>query len=149
MALEPAYIAYPTALVLLVLAGFHAFWGVGGYWPGSDEASLVEHIIGRTPNMNVPSFWACMFVAGCLLAVVALIFARMNFMPLPNLISWLPVVGLYAASAIFIVRGFAAYLPKVFDYAKGTPFYDLNLVFYSPLCIAIGVALIALNLMRT
>lgn len=149
MFLSPALLIYPLTLVLLVLAGLHIYWGLGGFWPGHDEASLVEHVVGRTADMKAPPFWACMIVAGCLVSVLVLVGGKRGVITVPDLMSWVRYLGLYAAASVFFMRGLAAYIPKIFDYAKGTPFYDLNLVFYSPLCLCIGAALIALNVMRT
>ena len=33
-------------VILVALAALHAWWGVGGRWPGHDERSLVELVIG-------------------------------------------------------------------------------------------------------
>jgi hypothetical protein len=148
MGVDPAFLAYPLALVLLALAALHAYWGIGGFWPGSDESSLVEHVVGRTLEMKAPPFMACMLVAACLAAVAALVAVKANNVSLPSPFAWIPQVGLFGGAAVFLLRGIAAYLPKVFDYAAGTPFFRLNLIFYSPLCIAIGASLVALNLMR-
>jgi Protein of unknown function (DUF3995) len=148
MGVNPAFLAYPLILVLLSLAALHAYWGMGGFWPGSDESSLVEHVVGRTSEMKAPPFMACMLVAACLAAVAGLVVVKVNNVSLPALLAWIPQVGLFGAAAVFLLRGMAAYVPKVFDYAVGTPFFRLNLIFYSPLCIAIGASIVALNLMR-
>jgi uncharacterized membrane protein SpoIIM required for sporulation len=143
-----ALLAYPVALILLGLAGLHLYWGLGGYWPGTDEASLVERVVGRTQGMKAPTLLACMIVATCLAGVACLLFLRLNSNLVPHQIALVPALGLYVAAAVFILRGVAGYLPKIFDYAKATPFYDLNLAFYSPLCILIGATLVTFNLMR-
>ena len=43
-----------VAGVLFALAGLHLYWGLGGRWPGHDEVSLVERIVGRTRGMRAP-----------------------------------------------------------------------------------------------
>jgi hypothetical protein len=53
-------------MVLIALAALHAWWGVGGRWPGHDERSLVELVVGRTRSMRMPGLvvacwwhWRC------------------------------------------------------------------------------------------
>jgi uncharacterized protein DUF3995 len=58
--------------VLVALAAVHAYWGLGGRWPGRDEASLVERVVGRTKGMRAPSLAACFAVEAALLAAAAL-----------------------------------------------------------------------------
>jgi Protein of unknown function (DUF3995) len=148
MGSQAAIIAYPLALILLGLAMVHLYWGIGGYWPGTDEASLVEHVVGRTPGMRAPTLLACVIVAVCLAGVAGFVIVKGLVGPLSPAFAMLVKVGLYAAALVFILRGAAGYLPGIFDYARGTPFYSLNMSLYSPLCLAIGVALIVLNQMR-
>ncbi|HEY8380744.1 MAG TPA: DUF3995 domain-containing protein [Microvirga sp.] len=50
--------------ILLALSSLHIYWGLGGRWPGSDEASFVEHVVGRTNAMKAPPPLACFGVAG-------------------------------------------------------------------------------------
>ena len=58
-------------MVLVALAALHAWRGVGGRWPGHDERSLVELVVGRTHSM--PSRVAYMLVASALLAAAGLV----------------------------------------------------------------------------
>jgi hypothetical protein len=48
--------------------------------------------------------------------------------------------------AVFFGRGVATYVPPVFRYAEGTPFAGLNRRAYGPLCLAIAVGLLILQL---
>ena len=47
-------LALLLAGVLVLLGGVHLYWAFGGRWPGHDEASLVEHVVGRTRDMKAP-----------------------------------------------------------------------------------------------
>lgn len=49
--------------VLFALAGVHLYWAFGGRWPGHDEASMVEHVVGRTRGMRAPGPAASIAVA--------------------------------------------------------------------------------------
>jgi Protein of unknown function (DUF3995) len=137
--------ALTTALivVLIAIAGLHLYWGLGGFWPGHDNDSLVGMVVGLPPGASMPPFWACLAVAACLLvpatssAIIG--FGWLN--PLPRLLAWMPVAALWASAFVFIARGAATY-SWVFDNTKGLPFYELNRLYYSPLCLALGVGLV-------
>ena len=48
--------------------------------------------------------------------------------------------------AVFAGRGLATYAPPVFRYAEGTPFATLNRRAYGPLCLAIALGILVLQL---
>jgi hypothetical protein len=131
------------AATLFALAGVHLYWAFGGRWPGHDEASLVEQVVGRTAGMRAPGPLACAAVSAALAAGGLLVLARFaEPSPLDP--------GLRAARwvllAVFALRGLATYVPPVFRYAEGTPFAGLNRRAYGPLCLAIALGLLALQL---
>jgi hypothetical protein len=130
---------------LLLIAGLHLYWGLGGFWPGTDGASLVEHVVGRTPAMTPPGFLACAIVTGGLLGISLLVLNRISMVSLPFGVEGLVPLGLWAAAAIFGLRGAAGFVPSIFDYARGTPFYRLNISYYSPLCLVICLAIVVVN----
>lgn len=135
-------LAVVLAATLFALSAVHAYWGFGGRWPGHDEISLVEHVVGRTRGMRAPGPAACAAVALALAAGGLLVLAtltRTPWDPLFQLARW----GLFA---VFAVRGLATYAPPVFRYAEGTPFARLNRRAYGPLCLAIALGLLALQL---
>jgi Protein of unknown function (DUF3995) len=126
--------------VLVALAALHAWWGVGGRWPGHDERSLVELVVGRTRSMRMPGFVRCMLVASALFAAAGLVALQgkviaVDFgMPGERLVQ----AGFWIAGAVFALRGLAGFIPQIFAYADGTPFASLNRRFYSPLCLLIA-----------
>ena len=139
-----------TALVIVVLAALavlHFYWGIGGRWPGHDDRSLVEMVIGRTRDMRAPDFWACLFVASALLAAAFLVVLHAGVIALPWPAWSRPVaqIGFWTAFTVFATRGIAGFIPAIFRYADGTPFARLNLVFYSPLCLAIAAGFLAVH----
>ena len=139
-----------TALVIVVLAALaalHFYWGIGGRWPGHDDRSLVEFVVGRTRDMKAPNFWACLFVAGALLAAALLVALHAGAVdsPLPEWLRPLAQIGFWTAFTVFAARGIAGFIPAIFRYADGTPFARLNLIFYSPLCLAIAVGFLAVH----
>jgi hypothetical protein len=127
-------------VVLVALAALHAWWGVGGRWPGHDERSLVGLVVGRTRSMRMPSLVACMLVASALFAAAGLVALQGKVisvdlgMPGERLVQ----TGFWIAGAVFALRGLAGFIPPIFAYARGTPFASLNRLFYSPLCLLIA-----------
>lgn len=135
-----AVVSASLILVLVVLSVLHAWWGMGGLWPGRDERHLVGLVVGRTRSMRMPGFVASMLVAFALLASAVLVALRTHALTVdlgaPGL--WLVRTGFWIACGVFALRGLAGFIPSIFAYAAGTPFERLNRRFYSPLCLLIA-----------
>lgn len=131
------------AATLFALAGVHLYWAFGGRWPGHDEVSLVEHVVGRTAGMRAPGPLASAAVAAALAVGGLLVLAVL--VPSSPLEPWLRA-GRWGLLTVFALRGLATYVPPVFRYAEGTPFARLNRRAYGPLCLAIALGLLALQL---
>jgi hypothetical protein len=134
-------------VVLVALAALHAWWGVGGHWPGHDERSLVAMVVGRTHSMPGPV--SCMLVASALLAAAGIVALQGHVISIDfgGLGQKLVQIGFWCVCAVFSLRGLAGFIPPVFAYAQGTPFARLNRVFYSPLCLLIGAGLTVMGTM--
>ena len=133
-------IAVCLVLVLTVLAGLHLYWGFGGFWPGTDAVSLSQHVAG-TSRPVASKLASCAMVATALLAAAAIVFAGQRAIGdgVPALI----VFGGYVVlTLVFGLRGLAPYLTPAFDYARETPFFELNRRYYAPLCLLIALGLI-------
>lgn len=135
-------LAVVLAAALFALSAIHLYWGLGGRWPGHDEASMVEHVVGRTRGMRAPGLLASTGVALALAAGGALILATLTRTP------WDPLfqAARWGLFAVFAGRGLATYVPPVFRYAEGTPFATLNRRAYGPLCLAIALGILVLQL---
>ena len=59
-------LALVLAVPLTVIAALHAYWGVGGVWPGTDEASCARAIAGFKGITTMPSTGASFAVAAAL-----------------------------------------------------------------------------------
>jgi hypothetical protein len=126
-------------VVLSALAALHFYWGFGGFWPGTNPQTLSERVAGTSRNV-ASNFMSCAMVATALLCAAAIVFAGQGSLQygLPELI----VYGGYATLIlVFGLRGLAPYLTPIFNYARGTPFFDLNRRYYAPLCLLIAAAL--------
>jgi hypothetical protein len=131
------FVAATLIAVLAALAALHAYWGFGGRWPGHDDASMVERVVGRTREMRAPRPQACFAVAAALLAAGILVAVHRTGGP-NNAVALLATLGFWSAAAVFLLRGLAGFVPAVFRYAEGTPFHRLNRIYYSPLCLLIA-----------
>ncbi len=129
--------------VLTALSALHAYWGLGGVWPGTDPASLAETVVG-TRGGRMPGLIPCLVVSACLTAVAVFVGWRAGIVPDLKLPLWLWTAGYGGALAVFAARGIAGFVPSLVRYSEGTPFHRLNTVLYSPLCIAIAAGMIAL-----
>ncbi len=129
--------------ILALIAGVHFYWAVGGFWPGTDEASLARTVVGEKniPRMPTRSF---------ILAVVAAIFAASlwplmwrSIIPyfLPQGFLWF---GMVILTLVFLGRGIAGYLPFFTNRMCEQPFARLNALYFSPLCLAIGAGYLTL-----
>ena len=132
-------LAAAVVVVLMALAGLHVYWGVGGLWPGTTEADLVARVAGFRRGV-MPGPGACFAVALALLSAAYIVAVRLGA-PRSGLPEALWTVGYWGVGVVFLLRGIAAYIPGVFSYAVGTPFYDLNRYYYAPLCLAIAAAM--------
>ncbi|EJL34843.1 hypothetical protein PMI01_01536 [Caulobacter sp. AP07] len=130
------------AATLFALAGIHLYWAFGGRWPGHDEASMVEHVVGRTRGMRAPSLLSGVAVALALATGGALVLATLAPTAWDG---WLKAAR-WGLLAVFAGRGLATYVPPVFRYAEGTPFATLNRRAYGPLCLAIALGILVLQL---
>lgn len=135
-----ASVAGLLILVLAALSGLHAYWGFGGLWPAADTSSLAATVVG-TRGGGMPGLGPSLFVAVCLLVVAVLVAWRAGWMPAFLLPLWMWALGFWGAALVFAARGIAGFVPQIFAYADGTPFQRLNLIFYSPLCLAIAAAM--------
>lgn len=125
--------------VLLAIGALHLYWGVGGRWPGHDDASLVS-IVAGAKNGRMYGFAACAVVAFALAAAAAVVGARHSAI-ISSGFGWIVTAGYVVLILVFALRGLAPYFTPAYEYARGTPFFDLNRYYYSPLCLLIAAGL--------
>lgn len=126
--------------VLLALAGLHLYWGAGGRWPGHDAASLREMVVG-TRGARMYGLGPSATVAGALAAAAAIVLARHSVI-MGGGVGWIVTAGYIVLILVFGLRGLAPYVTPIFDYARGTAFFDLNRQIYAPLCLALALGLV-------
>jgi hypothetical protein len=118
--------------LLLSLATIHGYWARGGTWPGSDSPTLLEKVVGLRTRAGeqgrVLAPWTCWLVA-LLFAIDAVLVVLYPWILHPNL-----RLAYWMSAGVFLLRGLLGYSP-LFEYARATPFYNLNRRLYSPLCL--------------
>ena len=134
-------IGWGLIAVFLALAALHLYWGLGGFWPGRDADSLRLLVVG-TPAGPMYGLAACAAVAAALTGAAAVIGAGHMGIASGGLRSMI-VCGYIVLIAVFGLRGLAPYVTSIFDYARGSSFFELNRTCFSPLCLAIAAALTA------
>lgn len=137
-------IATLLGLALSLVALLHAYWAAGGLWPGNSEADLIAKTIGdgRRHMPPRPVIW----LVACLIGIAAIWPLLLNVRPLPPLGNWLVTAGGLVLTLVFLGRGAAGYIPGWRRIHFTEPFASLDRTFYSPLCLAIGVAFAYLSL---
>ncbi len=132
------------AVVLAIIAALHIYWGLGGFWPGTDAASLVDKVVGAPPGTPVPPLWACGVVAACVMvpAWAGLTLSRVVPDVLPKSVTWIWSAALWGAAIVFLLRGLSTYVSPLLQSTKGTEFYALDRAVYAPLCLFLGTALL-------
>jgi hypothetical protein len=125
---------FALATVLIAIAGVHILWGVGYWFPIRDEAALARAVVGTHGITRMPGAVPC-----ALVAVALLFLASVLFWPTGGLRQGM----LWAAAAVFGLRGAVAYAPFWRRIVPEQPFARLDRQFYAPLCLLIGIGLLA------
>jgi di/tricarboxylate transporter len=135
-------------IVLSLIAALHVYWGFGGLWPAADTRSLIDTVVGDPRMRQMPS-------TAITLVVAALIFASGVF-ALAAQARASRIVRLFIKAAIatialvFVGRGVSGYaLPEDIRSRLSEPFASYDQLFYSPLCLVLGAAFVALFFARS
>ncbi|WP_432878648.1 DUF3995 domain-containing protein [Kribbella sp. CA-245084] len=123
-----------VAGVHVLLAALHIYWATGATWPAPDERSLSRAVLGVqvsfAPQVVLP------------LAALHLLLALAVLRSDRSAVARLVVAGLAAGLAVRAALG----VVWIFT-AGGTAFFWLNLLLYTPACIALCVT--DVKLLRT
>ena len=131
----------PLALVLFsvlsMVAALHAYWALGGLWPGNDSRQLADTVIGDRNHRGMPPTALTLLVAALIFAAGALPVLHLTGLPF-GLPGWLTRVGLWVLVLVFLGRGAVTYVLRAQAAAMAKPFATLNRRYYSPLCLVLG-----------
>jgi hypothetical protein len=135
MNLQRTWAGTAAAAVLAADAVLHLYWATGATWPGRDARAVSMALLAFeapfTPPLLLPLAAALLVAAAALLAAVGRLRA-------PRL----PVAAIVAAVGLAaLVRGALGVVWALgFGTQTWTPFYWLNLLLYTPLCLAVYLA---------
>jgi hypothetical protein len=128
--------------VFVLLSAIHFYWGLNGKWGLSVSIPTNEN----NEKVMTPTSVECFVVATGLLAfaIFTLIKIQLIRVDLPSL---LPDYGLPFISGMFILRAIGEFkYVGFFKKIKTTPFGEWDTRYYSPLCLAIGIMGVILEL---
>lgn len=108
----------------VLLAAVHIYWATGATWPAADERSLSRAVLGMEVSF-APQVVLPLAALHVLLAVAVL---RSDRSALARLVVCGLATGLAARTALGLVWAFGD---------AGTAFYWLNLLVYTPACLAL------------
>ena len=131
-------------VIFLALSIVHLYWGFGGKWKKYEAIPTNEN--GNTVLKTGPL--SCFVVALGLLgfALFILYSAKILSTPLPH---WISANGLWIIASIFIIRAVGDFrYVGFFKKIQHTLFAKKDSQIYSPLCLAIGIACILIELLR-
>ena len=121
----------------------HAYWTTGGLWPAKDRRTLSRLIL----DTDKPSLFEPIVVGplACLLFVASLTtLARVGklgrlgkFIPNPVL-----QIGILVIAAGLLIRGLQG-IGITIRGDSGTSFYKLNVLVYTPVCLALSAAAVS------
>lgn len=144
----PPRAAFRTAVSgLAATAGMHAYWALGGTWPGVDRVDLAHKVAG---SQTFPSDAATWTIAGLLASAAALTVAGRGEMT-ESTADKVVTAGLGSAAIVLGIRAIAgpAVSGSMLLAGKRGPYLTRDLVIYSPLCAVLGIAVGALAIRRT
>ncbi|GAB4583897.1 DUF3995 domain-containing protein [Nocardia sp. IFM 10818] len=120
---------WTSAAALAGIAGIHVAWALGWRWPGHDDATLAQRVVG--PNSELPSAGLTYVVAGLLVAAAGAVgAATVDDRRLPRLAAW-GVAGVLGARG---VAGAGSAAAAGFDEI----YWTLEAAVYAPLCLALA-----------
>jgi hypothetical protein len=126
---RPAAVLVPAALA--AIAAMHAAWALGWRWPGHDDESLAERVVGAGAELPPePLVWVVAGLLGATAAVVAAVGSGRR--------DRLVRAAAWSVAGVLLVRG-AAYIPIDLAGTLETEYARLDLAIYSPLSLALGV----------
>ncbi|WP_394762999.1 DUF3995 domain-containing protein [Phenylobacterium sp.] len=128
--------------VILAIAALHLSWAFGSDWP-TPRGELAIYV---TPGTRRPGAAITIGVAAAIALAGLIVLAFRAPLTWPwNMAS---AAGYFGVMLVFLVRGMAGYFPALWRVSQGRPFYRLNRIYYSPLCLVIAGGLAANVLIR-
>ncbi len=136
----PPLLPVVVAMGYLAIAGLHAYWALGGFWPGTDRETLHRTVVGGAPGRNSPGPIATWIVAALLVGAALTVLGAAGLLPSPVSRAWLRSAALVGAG-VLAVRGLAGFFDtRLRPATVGGDFARLNVRLYSPLCLMLALS---------
>ncbi len=165
MSLSPSIVLFIFSSLTLT-AGLHAYWAIGGKWPGRDDETLAKMVIGtkgltKLPKASLTVVVALLiFIAGLIPTLWAHALSQTSSITLPlpatflsilELINsvipvWLLKIAMIGLTLIFLSRGAVTYTPWAKRQNLEEPFRSLDKKYYAPFCLSLGTGFLILLL---
>ncbi len=130
-------------IIFTLLGGLHVYWIFGGEW-GLKQAIPTK---SETENFRPPPKMATFLVAIVLLlfGLVYLVKSGYTSLEAPN---WMAIYGYWIIPSIFILRAIGEFkYVGFFKKIKHTEFAKADSKWFSPLCLAIGIVGMAIQVL--
>jgi len=122
-------------IIFFILAMIHFYWAIGGQWGFENALATNEQGIKILNPKTIDSA-----IVGILLLLFGLFYLFfLNFKKTKTLIL-IQNIGVWIIPILFAVRAIGDFkYVGFFKKIKGTVFSDLDTMFYSPLCLTVGL----------
>lgn len=129
-------------MVFLLLSGIHMYWAAGGRW-GSQAVFPTKT---SETKAIMPGAGPTLVVAIGLLAMGLFVMLKTGLVT-RSIPVWFDQYGLWIIAGIFLLRSIGDFTyVGFFKTIKHTPFGHNDTRYYSPLCLAVGLLTVALEL---
>ncbi len=130
--------------IFIILGIIHVYWAIGGHW--AFDIALPTNEKGKKV-LNPRKFDSA--VVGLALTIFGLFYLQISGLISFCFFDWMIVYGRWIIPSIFILRAVGEFrYVGLFKKIKQTEFGKLYTVFFSPLCLGIGMIGLAINIMK-
>lgn len=137
-------LAIGIAITLGAIVILHVLWGIGIWWPLTNEPDLAKSVVGASGIEKMPGAIACFAVASALFLTALIVIVMGRLIAVRWIPEWSIVVSGGIAALVFIIRGGIGYAQFWARLTPEQPFRTYDIWYYSPLCLALGLAMFAL-----
>jgi hypothetical protein len=141
-----------ASATLAFIAALHLYWAAGGLWPARSQRQLIDTVIGDPHRDRMPPAWITALVGFALagaamlpLMITSVFWSVYCLLNLPPNLRLGAFIATFLAGLGFLARGIIGYLPFWRRLHTAEPFASLDVRLYSPLCLALGLALLLLE----
>jgi di/tricarboxylate transporter len=134
-------------IVLSLIAALHVYRGFGGLWPAADTRSLIDTAVGDPRMRQMPSTAITLVVAALIFA--SGVFALAAQARASRIVRLFIKAAITTTALVFVGRGVSGCaLREDIRSRLSNPFATYDQLFYSPLCLVLGAAFLALFFAR-